>query len=215
MKTLVIVAHMDDEALSCGALIMSRVSNGHDVYVLALHTRVYNYGAWDGGLREYDDFKKSLAVLGRGGKLHGRCELMPEGEPGKVGFYPLLKVIEAALDDFKPDEVVIPSKLDLNQDHQHLAHVCDIALRPANLGSVRRILRSHAFDSVVNTFQYYVPFDSDRLRVKLEAVGCYKNEARDGVHPRSPNNIEAWHRVLGSKCGAEFAEGYSVVLYRE
>ena len=75
---------------------------------------------------EFTDFGKACDTLG----VYGRALLMREGEPASVGFYDLLEPIERELREFQPDEVVIPSADDLNQDHRHLNHVCRIALRP-------------------------------------------------------------------------------------
>lgn len=211
MKTLVICAHMDDEAFSCGGLICTRVQQGHEVFVMTLFGR--NYGpcesedaAWKA---ESEDFQAARAVLGYN-QHSNACN--DEGEPSRVGYYSLLRAIEKRLRLFAPREVVIPSSEDLNQDHRHLADVCKIALRPANLFPVERVLEARSFDSRVQECSYYVPMSRTVLDVKLAAMACYRREARYGTHVRSPVNAEALHRVFGAKSGHEFAEGYGVHL---
>lgn len=214
-RTLVVVAHMDDESLNTAGLIQARIAAGSQVFVLVLFGRKYEYGRVQvtENSDEYEDFLSACHVLG---VRSSSCPFLEEGEPGKVGYYACLEQVESALRFFGPmQEVVIPSELDLNQDHRFLADVCKIALRPANLAGLRRVLVARAFDSRLAPAQYYVPMSEEQMSKKLEAVACYRRESRTGVHPRSPQNIVAMHRVLGAQCGHEYAEGYGVHLIRE
>lgn len=208
---MIIAAHMDDESFSCGGLICTRVQQGADVFVMTLFGRTYGQSldekhSWDA---ESEDFHAARKVLGYGRFLNV-CN--DEGEPLRTGYYSLLREIEKTLRDFDPTEVVIPSAEDLNQDHRHLAAVCKIALRPANLHYVRRVLEARSFDSRVQECSYYVPMSRTVLDEKLEAMACYRRESRRMPHVRSPVNAEALHRVFGAKCGSEFAEGYGAHL---
>lgn len=216
-RTLVLVAHMDDEALSCGALIQNRVKRGVEVQVASISGRVYDYGEVSEAqtfTEEYRDFKTACGILGLASEQFTVFNRV-EGEPYSLGYYNPLKVVERLLADFKPDEVIIPSANDLNQDHRHYADVCRIALRPANLGGVSRILAARAFDSTLTEPTYFVPFDRAALSVKLQAVAAYRNEVRTLPHPRAPENIEAYHRVMGAKAGVEFAEAYDLIFSKE
>lgn len=214
MRTLVIAPHLDDEALSTGALILARVKSIAQVFVLVMHGRKYGYvEAFGKALAdEVMDFERAKAVLGY---QHDRFVALEEGEPGRVGYCKHLHVIEQTLADFKPTEVVVPSPHDLNQDHRHLSDVCRIALRPANLGSVTRILEARAFDGQLRDASYYVPFDQTDMDRILDAIAQYRREGRTGNHPRSPENIVAHRRIMGSRCGARYAEGYDVRLIVE
>lgn len=213
MKTLVIVPHLDDEALSCGALIHRRVAaQAGLVMVLAVYGRVYDYGRINHDSEELSDFYEAKKVLGY---QYHEALMLPEGEPAQVGYYKTLEAVEKALGWFHPDEVVVPSPLDLNQDHRFLSEVMRIALRPANLFDVRRVLEFRAFDSQLSEPNYFVPFQDETMAVKMAAIAKYRREARAGNHPRSPENIDAFHRVCGSKCGAKYAEAYTVRLERE
>jgi LmbE family N-acetylglucosaminyl deacetylase len=212
MNTLVIAAHMDDEAISCGGLLAKRVAAGGKVGVLAVYGRVYDYGRHDGTDEEEVDFFAAKKVLGY--RHHWLGELR-EGEPHTVGFYKVLELVEGALASFKPDEVVIPSASDLNQDHRHLNHVCQIALRAINLRSVTRVLEFAALDGRVRASTYYVALKRSELDVKVNAINCYRRERRGLPSPRAPENVEAQARVLGAASGTEFAEAYVLHLWRE
>jgi LmbE family N-acetylglucosaminyl deacetylase len=216
MKTLVVAAHMDDEVFSCGALIRRRVVEGGHVGVMVLHRRTYDYGrdsaADESNHQEGLDFFAAKHALGY---QEGCAWCNEEGEPGEVGFYTLLETIEHRLKMFQPDEVVVPSPADLNQDHRHLSYVCEIALRACNLGSVQRVLEARSFDGRLTEPQFYLAHDVDVMNAKTQAMDCYRRERRPPPHPRSERNVLAMHRVLGAKVGAEFAEGYGVRLWRD
>ena len=212
MKTLLIMPHMDDEAISCGGLIQQRLKAGGDVYVLAVYGRSYDYGREDGTSQEASDFKKVKAILGY--QLQGSRQLK-EGEPGGTGFYKALGTIERTLMNFQPDEVVGPGATDLNQDHRHLSHVMDIAMRPINQGRGIRRLEFIALDGVSQAPDYYIPMSSAMLQLKQDAIAAYSREARTGTSPRSPENITAQARVWGAASGFEFAEAYKSKLHKE
>lgn len=212
--TLVIAPHMDDEALSCGALIVDRVARGVPVHVLFMHGRKYEYGLTTQDETEEKCAWEAKRVL-RYGWMHGPRDLLEEGEPGRVGYYAALKKIETCLALVKPTEVVVPSNKDMNQDHKFLHQACKIALRPANLGRVKTILESRSFDTQLTRPNYYVSFDEDTLDRKLLAISKYSAEAREGFHPRAPATIKAVHTVLGSYCGAKYAEGFDLQFNKD
>lgn len=212
MRTLLVVPHMDDEVISCGGLVQARVAAGGTVGVLCLFGRVYDYGRDTDDDAEEQDFLTVKKMLGY---QHHWLGQLQEGEPGTVGYYKCLELIEGALASFVPDEVVTSSPGDLNQDHRHLAHVVGIALRPINLGRVRRVLEFIALDGSVQVPNYYVPVSESMLAAKQAAIAAYRREARTGTSPRSPENVAAQMRVWGSQCGHPLAEAYRVRHMRE
>jgi LmbE family N-acetylglucosaminyl deacetylase len=212
MRTLIIAPHLDDETISCAGLIQARRREGIDVLVLVVFTRAYFHGQKDGWQQEYPDFLKAKKLLDFVEVSAGRPST--EGEPGKVGYYDLLRKIEWALKNFEPDEVIIPAGDDLNQDHRHLNHVCGIALRPINLGKIDRVLEFFALDGIVRQPSFYLPMTQEVMDKKIEAMACYTTESRT-EGPRSPVNLIAQARVWGSQCGAEYAEAYHVKYLKE
>ena len=214
-KTLIIVAHQDDEALSCGCLIVDRVLRGHEVHVLTVYGRVYDYGrvSVDSSVDEQTvAFDEAKSILGY---HHAQTGNLKEGEPGQVGYYQALELIESSLKGFTPSEIVIPSFHDLNQDHVFLNHACRIALRAGNLprGPVR-VLEAFAFDRTTTHPNWFLSHSDKTLERKLDAVAAYKTEVRPYPHPRSAIKIRAQHEVWGGMCGTALAEGYKLVLER-
>lgn len=208
MKTLIISPHLDDESISCGGLIQTRPS----VHVAVIHGRKYDYqdASPKDISNELEDFHAASEIL----HFDPSVSLYEEGEPGRVGYYPLLQVVENLLAAEEFTEVVIPASDDLNQDHRHLHHVMSIALRPVNLGSVTRVLEFIALDGVQRVPNYFVPLTEKLVKNKLKAVAAYRRERRTGTSPRSPKNMVAQMRVWGAMCGHEYAEGYRLKLER-
>ena len=213
-RTLIIAPHMDDEAISTGGLIQDRISAGGEVMVLAVYGRVYEYGTVtvDESIKmEEEDFHEARKILGY---QHFEILNMREGEPHRVGYYAVLKPIERVLSSFHPTEVVIPSGHDLNQDHQFLHHACKIALRPANLQGVKRILAAQAFDGELVDMPYKVAMTESQVQIKLGAMDAYRRERRHGNHPRAPRSVVAFHMAMGARAGLDYAECYDLVLER-
>lgn len=214
MRTLIIAPHMDDEVLGAGVLIQRRLQQGVFVRVVTMMGRRYGYGAMS-----KEENRQEAVCAEEARKILGYQEVshyfQPEGEPGLVGYYRILRLVEENLHYFNPTEVVIPALTDLNQDHRHLNDVCRIALRPANLRKVGRVLAMRAFDPPPSSATYYIAHDGAEFEKKGEALEKYGREWRSGFHPRSWQNIEAAHRILGSRIGAEYAEGFDLILQRE
>ncbi len=212
MKTLLVMPHLDDEAISCGGLIQQRLRQGWTVRCAFIFGRVYDYGRTDGTMQETDDAIKAQQILGY--TQASRANLQ-EGEPGTVGFYKVLEQVEAALEAYQPTEVVGPSSFDMNQDHRHLAHALDIALRPINQGKMIQRLEFLALDGTTQEPNYFIPLTEDMLQLKQDAIAAYSREARGGTSPRSPTNVRAQAQVWGAKCGHELAEAYRTRLIKE
>jgi LmbE family N-acetylglucosaminyl deacetylase len=215
MKTLVIVAHQDDEALSSGCLILDRVRRGNQVMVVSVYGRVYDYGkitVEKSFEQEHPCFLNAKRALGYQDHL---CLNLQEGEPAQVGYYTVLRGLETTLKVFNPDEVIIPSNHDLNQDHRFLHDICRIALRPVALPpKAFMILAAQAFDRSHVQPNWFLAHSNKDMDSKLAAIACYEKEARVYPHPRSPLKIRAQHEVWGGQCHAGLAEAYELILHR-
>jgi LmbE family N-acetylglucosaminyl deacetylase len=215
MKTLVVCPHLDDEAISCGGLIRGHVLQEHEIMVLAIYGRSYNYGHHDvdaDNKEEIEDFYKAAAILGY---VHTRALLLPEGEPQQTGYYKVLEAIEGTMEEFNPQLVIGPAHDDLNQDHRFIAELMDIACRPANLCNITRRLEFFGVDGRQRQPNFYHTMSEGTLQVKLRAVSAYRRESRKHPHPRSIENLRAQAMVCGSQCGYPYAEAYRVAFARD
>lgn len=212
MRTLLVMPHMDDEVISCGGLIQHRLAQGAAVHVLCVYGRVYDFGREDAAASEAVDFLQAQKVLGyHHYQLGNGTRMLRGGEPGQIGFFEPLEIVEEILHRLQPDEVVGPSRHDLNQEHRMLSHVLEIALRPVNRGKADRILEFHALDGQLRQPNYFLGLTEPQIRIKSEAMEQYRRERRTGASPRSLENMVAQARVWGAACGLEYAEAYSLI----
>lgn len=216
MKTMVIAAHRDDEVLSTGGLILKRVREGHTVAVCTMYGRRYVGVSPERQIElDREQARHTLAA----GMLLGYQHVLfhaglPEGEPSASGYYEALLLIERAMAEFGPDEVIIPSAGDLNQDHRHLNEICRIALRPGNRATVQRVLEAMAHDTHSGPEQatYGVSMSLQDARKVLDAMECYETEVRQEPHPRSRENMLARWKVYGAQFGVAYAEPYKLLV---
>lgn len=223
--TIIVACHPDDEALSTGGLIINRLQNPEGmVNLLVVFGRHYPdiktaEEGFAAAQRQREALKRSVEVLERENKtlnpIRVRYLEKQEGEPTQHSYYDLLRVVEDTICTFGHDEVVIPSDSDLNQDHRFINDICKIALRPSNLGSVKRILMAHAHDGgTPATMNWAEPMTVETLSRKIEAIEEYKDEVKPFPHARSRVNIEAHAQLCGSKFGIGYAEPYTLLMSR-
>lgn len=221
MKTLIIVPHLDDEVLGCAGLIQRRLArNEADINIWVAFGRKYPGELPERAAQLMEDQKldaiQAVRVLSEWTGMRDwnpfGGPLLEEGEPGRVGYYDLLTPLERQLDAFKPDEIVIPSAHDLNQDHRFLNEVCRIALRAGNRGRCIRIMESFGLDVMLPVeATFAIPMSWGMVDRMVDAMGKYERESRTGAHPRSPENLIAQRRFYGAQFGLEYAEPYRLI----
>lgn len=213
MDTLLIMAHADDETLSCGGLALNRKSKRLEVGLITIFGRKYNYGAGPQYEKEqYSAWVGSCDTLGINTRYY---ENLPEGNTNHHSELKILSLIEKTLTLHQPKEVVIHDCQDRNQDHTWLSNVCKIALRTWAYPSVSRILMCQSPDGLPKITNHYEPQDAASVHRKCKAFGWYEQELRNDPHPRSTNNLISLSAVTGSMCNAEYAEAYRVYYQKE
>jgi LmbE family N-acetylglucosaminyl deacetylase len=198
--------------LSCGGLIQKRLSAGGEVRVVLLFRRIYTYGEGEQFVTEQDNhFSAACKILGISNSINYYFnEELKYGE-----YYSFLKVIEQELGSFNPDEVVVHSEEDLHQSHRWLADISKVVLRPANIGSVSRILAAFGMDSVTSaSSNWFEILTEDQVFLKLQAMNCYERERRGMPHQRAHENLVALHQVIGARCGNYWAEPYKLLFQK-
>lgn len=213
INCMVILAHQDDECLSTGLYIQSRVAKSMDVHVLTVFGRNYDYGQGDQYVEENNSaYEQSCDLL----KVRDRDFLcLLEGEPTSQSYYRVLRKIEQALKKYNPVEVVIHDDQDRNQDHRWLSDVCKIALRPWAFPDIKRVLMCQSPDGLPKDVNHYVRGTEKRWQTQVLAVESYARELRTGVHPRSLATLNNWQRVLGSYCDSERAEPFRTYFSKD
>lgn len=220
MQILIIAAHPDDEVLGCGGTIAKHVQNGDEVHVLILAEGVTSRDE----VRERESRAGELSQLAQAAQGAGRIlgvqsvELhdFPDNRMDAVDLLDVVKVVETAIDKYKPDMVYTHHAGDVNNDHRIVHQAVVTACRPFPGQCVTTLLFFEIPSStewqiagVAPPFlpNYFVDI-SDCLDKKLKALKAYESEMRPWPHPRSLQAVEHLARWRGSMVGVEAAEGF-------
>jgi LmbE family N-acetylglucosaminyl deacetylase len=231
MKTLIVVAHPDDEVLGMGGTIKKLSKQGHDMKIIYLSTGILARRELDGkssnkifNKKFLSNIKKNISKLQldakKSSKILGIDEIefmdFPDNEMDIISNLQITKTIENVISDFKPTTVYTTPQYDVNVDHTSLFYATLTATRPRKNYHVKKVF---SFE-VLSSSEWYFPVSftpntfvdiSKELAFKIKAIKAYKNELREFPHPRSVIAIEANARKWGSVSGFNFAEAFSLV----
>lgn len=220
MVTLFIAAHPDDEVLGCGGTIVKHVQNGDEVHVVILAEGVTSRDK----VRERESRAGELSQLAQAAHEAGRIlgvqsvELhdFPDNRMDSVDLLDVVKVVETAIDRYKPDMVYTHHAGDVNIDHRIVHQAVVAACRPLPGQCVKTLL----FFEVPSSSEWQTPSSapaffpnyfvdiSDCLNKKLQALEAYRSEMRPWPHPRSLEAVEHLAHWRGATVGVEAAEGF-------
>lgn len=216
MNVLVIAAHPDDEALGAGASIHRLAKEGHNVSVcLASHKSVTR----EDGLRS--KALVSNGILGVNKTFFGSFDCMRFKD---ARHHDLVKFIENAIRDTKPDVVITHHPSDVHQDHQILAECSLEAVRlpqrqTEELPAIRRVMfmevpSSTDWNGGSDQFMpnAFIEVGDDDIAAKISAIGVYEAVIRREPHPRSRRAIEALATIRGARFGVRSAEAFQQVF---
>jgi len=220
LVTLFIAAHPDDEVLGCGGTIVKHVQNGDEVHVVILAEGVTSRDK----VRERESRAGELSQLAQAAHEAGRIlgvqsvELhdFPDNRMDSVDLLDVVKVVETAIDRYKPDMVYTHHAGDVNIDHRIVHQAVVAACRPLPGQCVKTLL----FFEVPSSSEWQTPSSapaffpnyfvdiSDCLNKKLQALEAYRSEMRPWPHPRSLEAVEHLAHWRGATVGVEAAEGF-------
>ncbi|MEU0572060.1 PIG-L family deacetylase [Nonomuraea sp. NPDC005983] len=213
--------HADDEVLGCGGLIAAQVEAGAEVHVLYLAVDGMRHYGLDGAttyqqrLDEIEDvratlgFSYEIAYGDRG--LIEQLDTLPRKE--------LVDLFERALNERRPDLLLLPSFADYDQDH--------CAVFAAGFAAARPIAQQFGKWLVPSVYMYEMskiqwasePMPrsaaycdiSAHLDRKLEALRGYKSQHRPSPHIRSEESVTALATLRGAEIGVTHAEAFGVL----
>lgn len=217
-KTLVIVAHPDDETLGAGGTIRRMTDAG---------TRVDLLVATDGSSAQFGD---DMAARGRrNSHLDKACDILginrcvvldfPDMRLDTVPHLELNRAIGKVAAEEDYDTILTHHPGDVNKDHEHVFNSVMVVTRPVPGSGIRNL----ATFFVNSSTEWGAPFvngiflpnlfvDIDKtIDHKLEALSAYEDEIRPWPHPRSVEAVRFRAQTVGSEVGVGYAEAFQVI----
>jgi len=144
---------------------------------------------------------------------------MPDNRMDTVPLLDVVKHVEEAIDDLKPELVYTHHGGDLNIDHRTVSKAVDTATRglPEQIVCEVREMEvpsSTEFGREIFEPNLFVRLADEEIQVKVAALNCYADETRGWPHPRSARGVEVLAMYRGMCCGCSIAEAFNVVRRR-
>lgn len=224
-RTLVIVAHPDDEVLGAGGLLAKVTRAGSTVQVIFLTSGV--------GARRGDESSLDSQHLRRAEAIHAN-NLLGCSEPvflsvgldnqlDSVSLLSIIHEVEPYVESLRPTAILAPEASDPNVDHQVAAKVAQVIARPYSLSATE--LKTFMFFGVASSHEwektdpqapkqnFFVDI-SEVIELKLQAMSAYASEMRAWPHPRSIEYLRKSAQITGASVGMEYCEGLRATWLR-
>ena len=231
MKILVVAAHPDDEVLGMGGTIKKLSKEGNEIKTIFLSTGILARRPFENKASDNIYTKRFLSQVNirlknlrkdakNAAKVLGvdQIEFMdfPDNEMDIVSNLQITKTIENEISNFKPSIVYMPTKYDVNVDHQAVFNATLTATRSQKNSKIKEVI---SFE-IPSSTEWFFPLEyspnifvdiSKEIKSKFLALKKYKNEIREFPHPRSIIALEAIARRWGSISGFQYAEAFSLI----
>jgi len=215
---LCIAAHPDDEALGVGGTLIKHAQYGDKVFILIL-------SLGEGSKRKNNEKNPDRKKNAKQWAKTNNCKLLkifnfPDQKLDTIPQLNIVKKIERAVNEIKPDIVYIHHPGDLNHDHQIAAQTSLSAIRPISYHNINPTVL--AFETPSSSEQapmigkyifspnYFVCI-TKQWKSKMNSIKIYSKELKKFPHPRSSKAIEALAIRRGSESGLEKAEAFVIL----
>jgi LmbE family N-acetylglucosaminyl deacetylase len=220
-RVLVVAPHADDEAMGCAGLLAKLAERDCDVHVLYLAVDgFHHYGldrqtSYEERVAEIEAVTKLLAcsyeIVYGDQDLIEKLDTLPKRE--------LVDFFEAAINEHRPDLLLLPYGVDYDQDHVAAFQTAFAAARP-----IAEVFGKWLVPHVLTYEMTKLNWASEplprpvaycdisaHLDTKLEAIRRYATQSRPTPHIRSPEAVEALASIRGKEVGIEYAEAFGVL----
>ncbi len=214
-KVLIIAPHPDDETLGCGGYILknSKILDIHLLFVTKMKNTKKD--------RKYLTRSKQISKINKIYKFKSitklnyytsEMDLYPRGE--------IINKLSQVLSNLKPDEILIPSSIDVHSDHKIINECSISASKSFRNPYLKKIIEYEVLSetnfSLKETFKpnYFVDV-SDNIKKKIQIMKIYKSELKKHPFPRSIDSIRSLAILRGSQAGFKFAESFKIIFSKE
>ena len=216
MNILIIAPHPDDEILGVGGTIAKRTTAGHDVYVCVMTKGCEPLFSSDSVNQVRTECKEADLSLGVKETIFLD---FPAAMLETVPRYKLNDAIVKVIQRVKPDEVYLPHRGDMQQDHKMVVDAAMVALRPKYEHVVKRIYAYETLSEtgwdIPNTVNEFIPTVyediSDTLEKKLDAMRLFLSQLADYPAASSLGAIEALAKYRGATVNMMAAEAFTLI----
>ena len=196
-KLLFIGPHPDDVELGCGGII-SRYSKNTQMTYLILSPCLED----PKNKNILNEAREAVSVLGL-----SKESLIIENLPRRT-FHDqrrnIREILISVREKFNPDIVFCPSIKDVHQDHSVTAEETLRLFRDIGVISYEAPRSSLLFEP-----NLYIGLSDKNLKIKIEALLCYKSQY--DKYYFEPSVIQSFARMRGSQCKLKYAEAFEVL----
>jgi LmbE family N-acetylglucosaminyl deacetylase len=198
-RVLAIGAHPDDVEIGCGGTLAKHRSHRDAIHILTL-----SRGAQGG------DVNTRAVEAQRAAQLIGaQLQMASLRDTAITDGAETIKIIEAAIRDFKPTHVYTHCAEDTHQDHR--------AVHSASLVAARSVANVYCYQSPSSTVDFkphrFVDI-TNFIQQKIDLVGAYASQL-DRMESIQPDVILATARYWGRFAGYVLAEPVRIVRQRD
>ena len=216
MKALIIAPHPDDEIIGVGGTIAKRTAYGNDVFVCVVTKGCEPLFSIESVNQVRSECKEADLSLGVKETIFLD---FPAAMLETVPRYKLNDAIVKVIQRVKPDEVYLPHRGDMQQDHKMVVDAVMVALRPKYEHVVKRIYAYETLSEtgwdIPNTVNEFIPTVyediSDTLEKKLDAMRIFRSQLADYPAARSLGAIEALAKYRGATVNMVAAEAFTLI----
>ena len=209
-KVLVIAAHLDDEILGCGGILLKHKEAG-DIIDICIATSPHE-SAWT---EEYVEKKINQSaevdnILGTRKRYFANFPSVALNVVPSIAFNGKIGEI---ISDSDPDIIYTHHKTDVNIDHQVVYESVMVNTRP-----IKKKIKVFCFETVSstewgdNSFSPNMYVDiKDFIDTKVEMFYKYKSEVKDYPHPRSGEGLVVLAKKRGMDVCIYYAEAFETI----
>lgn len=221
LRSVVIIApHADDDVLGCGGLMARLKGSGAAVHVVFMAVDGFHHFGYEGRTgcaQRVQEIEAVAALLGFSWEILYRDQDLIE----KLDTLPkrdLVEHFERVFNERKPDLLVLPGRIDYDQDHRRTFETAFAAARPIapqfgkwlipHVVACEQVKQAFAWEDLPRPTMFCDI--TAVIETKLEAIALYASQLRPTPHVRSLEGVRALARIRGSEIGCDYAEAFQV-----